>query len=212
MLKIHKLQKYYGSHLALDIPELTLETGIHWVKGGNGSGKTTFFKVLAGVLPFYGEVLINQAISLKKNPIDFRRSVNFGEAEPLYPPFLTGQDLAHLYLQAKKADKKQLNDLLDRFQMQSYIHRPIGTYSSGMLKKLSLVLAFLGKPNLLLLDEPLITVDAETIPKILAWVQDFQAQSRALVLLSTHQNFSLDTFPISSVLSVNNGTINRVDL
>src|SRR5690349_20757557 len=95
IIRVENLQKFYGSHLALNVPELYLKPGIHWVKGGNGSGKTTFFKTLAGLLPFQGKVIFNgsghrETLDLQKNPVDCRRIVNYGEAEPLYPAFVTG--------------------------------------------------------------------------------------------------------------------------
>src|ERR1700744_3718215 len=154
MLHFVKFQKFYGNFPALTIDELTITPGIYWIKGVNGSGKSTLLKSIAGMLAFNGDVLLNGAISIKKQPVAYRKLVNFAEAEPLFPEFLTGMEMIKLFASAKEAPAGQEEQFIGSMRMQNYIDRPIGTYSSGMLKKLSLVLAFLGKPKLILLDEP----------------------------------------------------------
>ena len=89
MLTISNLKKEYGTHLILDVPQLQFEDCLYWVKGTNGSGKSTLLKIIAGMIPFEGEVEIN-SVSLRKQPTPYRRLVNYVEAEPLYPSFLTG--------------------------------------------------------------------------------------------------------------------------
>ena len=57
MLQLMSVKKNYGKHLVLEISSLQLNSGIYWVKGANGSGKTTLLKMIAGLLPFEGDIL-----------------------------------------------------------------------------------------------------------------------------------------------------------
>src|SRR5207253_2363557 len=97
----------------------------------------------------------------QKNMLSYRRIVNYAEAEPLYPEFLKGSDLVSLYQNTKAASSEQVQKLLTKLGVVNFQSKEIGTYSSGMIKKLSLVLAFMGNSKLILLDEPLITLDKD---------------------------------------------------
>ncbi len=207
MLTIRQFQKYYGSQRILDIAELTLPPGIHWIKGKNGSGKTTFFKSLAGLIPFAGEVTLD-GLSLKDDPVAYRMRVNYGEAEPLYPEFLTAHDLIHFVGKAKKASLQQRNDLVVRLQMQDFLHNPCGTYSSGMLKKLSLALAFLGAPQMIMLDEPLITIDDQAVACVYELIRQYRAQD-VTFLLSSHQDFDFGVLPVDTTFLVQDQTLTQ---
>ena len=187
MLSIHKLKKQYGSHLILEIDQLQFDSGLFWIQGLNGSGKSTLLKILGGIIPFKGEVQIDST-SLKKQTTEYRRLVSYVEAEPLYPPFLTGSDLISFYSATRKASKEQLNQLIERFNIQSFLQNPIGTYSSGMVKKLSLVLAFLGNPKYILLDEPLVTIDKDSVPILLGLVKKYSDEGINFIFTS-HQAF-----------------------
>jgi ABC-2 type transport system ATP-binding protein len=142
MLKLIDAKKSYHSQLILQVPFLKLENGIYWLKGANGSGKTTFLKMVAAMIPFEGDIECN-GISLKKDPLLYRQKVSWAEAEPLYPPFMSGMDLICLYREIHKAPAHQVDRLIQLFNMQEYIKNSVGTFSAGMTKKLSLVLAFI---------------------------------------------------------------------
>jgi len=187
MLHFVEFQKFYGNFPALTIPDFTIEPGIYWIKGVNGSGKSTLLKSIAGMLAFDGDIILNENISIKKHPVAYRKLVNFAEAEPLFPEFLTGMEMVKLFASAKEAPAGQEEQFISSMRMQNYIDRPIGTYSSGMLKKLSLVLAFLGKPKLILLDEPLITIDTESLKILYSWIRQQHTENGVSFLLSSHQ-------------------------
>ncbi|MFM9840386.1 MAG: ATP-binding cassette domain-containing protein [Cyclobacteriaceae bacterium] len=189
MLIIKNLKKEYGSHLILDVPDLKFETGLFWVKGANGSGKSTLLKIVAGMIPLEGEVEID-AINLRKQPTEYRRLINYVEAEPLYPPFLTGLDLISFFSSTRKAKKEEVDQLVQKFSIDSFIRNPIGTYSSGMVKKLSLVLAFIGQPQYIMLDEPLVTIDKDTVPILYDLIQQYFAKGMNFIFTS-HQAFEL---------------------
>lgn len=141
------------------------------------------------MIPFEGEVEID-GVNLRKQPTEYRRLVNYVEAEPLYPPFLTGLDLISFFSTTRKAKKEEVDQLIQKFNIQSFIKTPIGTYSSGMVKKLSLVLAFIGQPKYILLDEPLVTIDKDTVPILYELIQAYSAKGLSFIFTS-HQAFDI---------------------
>ena len=206
MLEIKSLQKKFGDNIVLDIPSFKLNEGIYWIKGINGSGKTTLLKILSGIIPFKGDVVINN-VSQKNKPVDYRKFISYAEAEPLYPGFLNGQEILDLYTSVKKEKQETINELLELLQVHYYIKTATGTYSSGMLKKLSLILAFVAKPKVILLDEPLVTLDAASIPRVYQLIKKYHEKFGTTFLLTSHQDFiDTDSF-INNKLLVENKTI-----
>ena len=203
MLELKTIKKAYHSQVVLQDASLSLAKGIYWVKGNNGSGKTTLLKMIAGLLPFEGDILYND-ISQKSKPIEYRKQVSWAEAEPLYPAFITGMDLIRFYQNIRKVPATEVEQLLALFDMSNYIKSPIGTYSAGMTKKLSLVLAFMGSPPLCILDEPLITLDAATVTLVSAYIQERHQQSGSMFILSSHQELEIQLTLTGKEITISN--------
>lgn len=188
MLQFEQVEKYYGSHLALTIPELVLNKGLYWVQGENGSGKTTMLKMVAGLHPFKGEIFRDK-FNLKKERTRFLQGVNYAEAEPMYPTFLTAKDLITLYCSTRKVDVTKALEQLEQLHISQAYQHQIGTYSSGMIKKLSLVLAFIGNPSWIMLDEPLITIDVAAVDTVSNWINQLNEKEQVSFLITSHQQF-----------------------
>lgn len=200
MLHFNQFEKSYFNQLVLKIDNIKIPEGIFWIKGGNGSGKSTLLKAIAGILSFEGDIAIS-TIYLKDHGVPYRKLVNFAEAEPLYPEFLTGFEMVDLFAKAKGAVSDQEETLIAEMGMKPYIHNPLGSYSSGMLKKLSLVLAFLGQPKLILLDEPLNTIDVESLEILYRWINEKYRNEKISFLLSSHQ--PLDELKLPGLKQIN---------
>ncbi|MBE9463589.1 ATP-binding cassette domain-containing protein [Dyadobacter subterraneus] len=194
MLKITNFKKSYNKDLILQIDNLTIESGISWIRGANGTGKSTFLKSAAGIIAFEGDLSLASDVSIKAQPVAYRKLVNFAEAEPVFPEFLTGTDLIRLFTKAKDAPVKQADYFVETMKMGSYVSDPVGTFSSGMLKKLSLLLAFIGNPKLILLDEPLITMDSQALQTLYGWIDEYYSKKGTSFLLSSHQALD-ESFP-----------------
>lgn len=204
MLQFEQIEKYYGNHLALQIPCLELENGLYWLKGENGSGKTTMMKMVAGLHPFKGDILMD-GISIKKQRNSFLAHVNYGEAEPIFPSFLTAKDLVEFYCTSKQSDINATIEHLKDLHIDDAYQNAIGSYSSGMLKKLSIALALVGKPKWILLDEPLITIDVAAVSLICTWIKKLHAEMGVSFIISSHQSFQND-IPFSGIIEVLNKT------
>ncbi len=207
MLAFENYQKFYGAYQVLVLGNFEIDHGVYWIQGENGSGKTTFLKTIAGLQNFGGDIVLDQVFSIKKNPIKFRQRVNFAEAEPVFPVFLTGLELISFFASAKKAPEGQVRVLSEALNLHHYIKAPISTYSSGMLKKLSLMLAFLGSPRLILLDEPLITLDTAAIEVLYSWIRDKHEKEQVGFLITSHQSLALGNHFKTKKLIVENRTV-----
>jgi ABC-2 type transport system ATP-binding protein len=208
MLYFQQFEKRYGNFPALKINELAIPPGIYWIKGVNGSGKSTLLKSIAGILSFKGDIILNGNISITKQPVAYRKLVNFAEAEPLFPEFLTGREMIGLFAAAKGAPTGQEQQLIESMYMTGYVDRPVGAYSSGMMKKLSLLLAFLGKPDVILLDEPLITIDTASLKILYTWMAERHREQGISFLLTSHQPLDSAELPGAKELLVEDQTLN----
>jgi ABC-2 type transport system ATP-binding protein len=209
MLAITHFKKSYNSHLVIQVDELIIHEGIHWFRGINGSGKSTFFKSVAGLLPFEGTVVLENQYDIRKNPVEYRLRVNYAEAEPIYPDYLTGKDLIDFIADAKKSSKVQVEKLISALQINDFVGNQVGTYSSGMLKKLSLVLAFLGNPKIIMLDEPLVTIDTQAVTNMYALIKEYRSEG-VTFLLSSHQDFKFEELQIDKTYLVQNQTVTEL--
>lgn len=190
----------------LEIPSLQIEKGIYWLKGANGSGKTTFLKMISGLLPFDGNISFND-VSLKMNPVAYRQNVSWAEAEPLFPSFMTGMELLRLYQNIRKVSKNNVELLIELFNMKEYADSNIETYSTGMIKKLSLVLALLGNQQLIVLDEPLITLDPIGVISLCTYIIEKYKNDETTFLISSHQELDSRLLLYAKELIVNNQTV-----
>ena len=210
VLEINQLRQYYGSHQVLDIPSWAIEYGIYWIQGENGAGKSTLFRTLSGMLPYSGQVLLNEKYDLKKQSVDYLLRLNLGEAEPVYPSFLTPQDLLSFIAEAKKSPPGQVAMLTEALGI-NYLKQPFGSCSSGMVKKVSLALAFLGNPTVIILDEPLITIDKEARAALFEVVKMYYTKG-VTFLLSSHQAFEQEGLSISGAYALKNKTLNTIPI
>lgn len=202
VLRIEDLQQRYGTHEILNIDSWKIDYGIYWIQGENGAGKSTLFRTLAGMLPFRGRVVLNDQYELNRNPVDYRLGLNLGEAEPLYPSFLTPRDLIRFVAEAKKSHPGQSDMLVESLGI-NYLDHPFGSCSSGMIKKVSLVVAFLGSPSVVILDEPLITIDKDARSALFHLIKEFH-QKGVTFLLSSHQLFKEEGLPVTASYELKN--------
>lgn len=183
---IRNFLKSYNNHPVLDIHTLDISSGVHWFEGANGSGKSTFFRTIAGIIPFDGVMKLCSNENNKHNAVEYRRLVNYAYAEPKYPDYLSGADIIKFVNEARGNNGKQVDKLVERFRVSDFYENAIHTYSSGMLKKISLITAFLGKPKLILLDEPFTTIDSQTADLVYELINEYQINDISFFIAS-HQ-------------------------
>jgi ABC-2 type transport system ATP-binding protein len=205
MLEIQNFHKSYSTGFELNISELNMESGIHLIKGANGSGKSTLLKAIAGIHDFKGDIKIN-GISLKKEPITYRKLVNYSEAEPIFPPFLSLDELISFTVKMAHTSNQQIVELKEKLDIGDYSKNPISSYSSGMLKKSALLLSFLGNPELIILDEPFTTIDLATQKELKKLILS-KLENGISFILTSHMSDFEDLFGYSSVSEIENGQV-----
>ncbi|MBP1652375.1 MAG: transporter, ATP-binding protein [Bacteroidetes bacterium] len=206
MLQLTNVRKAYQGKVILNIPSLLLDPGIYWIQGANGSGKSTLLKIIAGMVPFEGEITFKDS-SLRHSPLIYRQHIGWAAAEPLFPPFMTGMDLVILYQRIRKVPQPEIDRLIERFNVGNFIQGQASAYSAGMTKRLSLLLAFIGNPALIILDEPLTTLDTNSFTLISDLILEFNQKAGTSFLMSSHQDLDTSLLNAQRALTVINQSI-----
>lgn len=187
-LRIDEFSKSYNGEEILNIPNFCLERGIYYLRGRNGSGKTTLLKCISGLIPYTGRIELEGIINSRRSFARYRELVRYSYAEPLYPVFLKGIELIKLYQEVTQSDTKTTRVLIERLGIDKFQSKKIDHYSSGMIKKLSIALAFIGKSKLILLDEPYNALDIETTEILTDLIIEY-TQTGTSIIFTSHQDF-----------------------
>ena len=137
MLKVNHVNIYYGRKKAVSDVSFAIHPGeIVGLIGPNGAGKTTIMKTLLGLTKFNGEISFNDQ-TISENNHKALGSVGALIEQPAIYPFLSGLQNLQLY----SRDQNELNNLVKRLGMSSYIKQKSKGYSVGMKQKLGIALA-----------------------------------------------------------------------
>ena len=164
MLKIEHLTKTYGEKKAVDDLSLTIAPGeIYGFIGHNGAGKTTTLKSVAGILQFdAGEIEIG-GVSVKRDPLSCKKKTAYIPDNPDLYEFMSGIQFLNFIADVFKVDPdaraERIRKYADLFELTNDLAQPIATYSHGMKQKLSIIAAWVHKPELILMDEPFVGLD-----------------------------------------------------
>lgn len=189
-VNIQNVTKRYNELVAVNNISLTINTGeIFALLGPNGSGKSTTLKMLMGlVTPTQGSVNV-LGIDVQKDAVTIKRQVGYVPESPNVYEFLTGIEyldfIADIYGIPPAEKQQRINEYLKALQLEGREGDMINSYSDGMKKKISLISAFLHKPKLLILDEPLNALDPRSARIVKDYLNSLKAQG-VTTILSTH--------------------------
>jgi len=158
--------------------------------GPNGAGKSTTLNMITGVLkPQIGHILLQGEDIWSKESRLQRSQIGFVPEPSILYTRLTAtehlQYVASLYGLSLQEEKERISKLITFLQMESWCDKVINSYSQGMKRKVSLALALLSKPNLLIIDELTNSFDAVTIAKIEQIISAYR-QSGKSILFTGH--------------------------
>ncbi len=167
----------------------SFETGnIYLLEGVNGSGKTMLLRALAGlIIPTEGEIRVD-GVKLKKNEFLKDCGVLIGHTElPLEYNGL--QNLKFINDIQKKDTDEQLKGYMTKMNLDYNDKRKVSKYSMGMRQKLSISQTFIGDPEVLLLDEPLNSLDKKTIKSFVDILLNMKKEK--LIIIAAHNSNEL---------------------
>lgn len=166
LITISKLSKTYRKKSALDCVDLTIDKGLFGLLGPNGAGKTTLMRILATLLPASaGTVEVNE-YSLKKNPEQIRKVIGYLPQYFQIYPQLTAVEFLDYVAVMKGIEKRseragQIEELLHAVNLTDVARKKVKTFSGGMKQRLGIAQALIGKPEVLIVDEPTAGLDPE---------------------------------------------------
>lgn len=189
MIEVKNLVKKYGSHLAVDHLNFTVDTGqIYGFLGPNGAGKSTTMNIMTGYLgATEGEVLIN-GHNILEEPEAAKKCIGYlPEMPPLYTDMKVNEYLRFV-AELKKIPKPERQEQIEKVMLMVKImdvqDRLIKNLSKGYKQRVGLAQAIIGFPEIIILDEPTVGLDPKQIIEIRELIRELAKEHT--VILSSH--------------------------
>ena len=188
LIKIEKLSKSFGEQKVLDKIDFNLESGeIVGLIGPSGSGKSTLIKTMLGMEKAdEGEALI---LDYKMPKREILSNIGYmAQSDALYE-MLTGYENLEFFGKMKGVPsdklKKEIEYIAEIVDLTDDLKKLVSKYSGGMKRRLSLAIALIGSPELLILDEPTVGIDPSLRKNI--WKELFKQRDNGVgILVTTH--------------------------
>lgn len=181
------------------------QKSITTLEGINGSGKTLVLKTILGLIKVSGTVTVDNQPVRTEDPYPVKTGILI-ENPSLIEDFTATKNLELLAKLDPNISNKQIEDLLDYFDLARFPKQKVKKFSLGMKQKLGIAQAFLGSYPLIVLDEPTNALDTESIAKLSKLIKQYRENGSTFVIASHDRDF------ISQVathqLYVKEGTIN----
>ena len=188
-LTVDRLTKQFKNKIAVDRVSLTLRPGVCGLLGANGAGKTTFMRMLCGVLkPTSGTVTFQgQDVSTE----EYRKNLGYLPQDFGYYPEFTGRDFL-IYLSVlkgmdKRSARNRSQELLETVGLEEKGKKKIKTYSGGMKQRLGIADVLMKDPQIIIMDEPTLGIDPEGMRELLALIRQLSEEDQRTILISSHQ-------------------------
>jgi ABC-2 type transport system ATP-binding protein len=188
IIEARQLVKRYGEVCAVDHISLSVSDGeLFGLLGPNGSGKTTMIKLLTGQIPPDSGEMRVMGIDVAKDPIGVREKVGIVPEQETPPSFLTAEEYLHFVGKIRQLDDidEQCTFWCDYLEFSDSKEVLCKDLSRGTRQKLMVAQAFLHRPPLVLIDEPLINLDPIMQRKLKDYLVDYVHHGGS-VFLSTH--------------------------
>jgi len=190
MIQTERLSKSYGSKTALIDLDLRVEPGeILGFLGPNGAGKSTTVKILTGLMPADSGRAIVAGHDIAVEPLEVKKRIGYVPEQPALYDALTADEyldvIGCLYHLEPAAAKMRREELLQLFDLSAVKHQRLKEFSKGMRQKVVIASALMHRPDVLILDEPLDGLDANTALGMKELVRKLAAQGRT-IMFSSH--------------------------
>ena len=184
MIQIEHLNKSFGDQVIFKDLFLNVDNEIVGLIGANGTGKTTLFKCLLGLCDYSGNISI-QGLNAKKDPLKTKKLLGYiPQFLPLWPD-LEMAEVVGFFCKLREVSWERGLSLLQQFDLANHRKKKIAFLSGGMRQKLSIVIALLSDPDILLFDEPTANLDAWATKDILKIMEDWKGSK--CILFASHR-------------------------
>lgn len=182
---VRNLKKSYGAVEAVRDVSFTIEAGeIFGLLGPNGAGKTTTLECLVGLRDADAGELEVCGLDVRKRPRDVKEKIGVALQSSALPDQITPREALKLFGSFYR-EQTEVSALLERFALVEKADARFATLSGGQRQRLALALAFVNKPELVLLDEPTTGLDPQSRRELHVEIERMK-QDGHTVLLSTH--------------------------
>lgn len=188
-MSIHLLgvTKRYETVTALHPLDLKIDGEIYGLIGNNGAGKSTLMKIITGLLPPDQGKAEVCGIDIGKAPEEAKRRIGYLPESPLLYPRLTVEEMLTYIAEVKSVSRsaEEVRHWMATFDLTEKREALLNDLSFGMRKKVALSAAFLGRPPVLILDEPFNGLDVATMERLAGLIAGFHREG-STVLISSH--------------------------
>ncbi len=190
MIRLNDLTKRYGSFTAVNHINLSVEAGeLFGFLGPNGAGKTTTLRMIAGILQPTGGLVTIGGEDISENPLAAKAKLGYIPDRPFVYDKLTGAEflrfVAALYGQDGERVERRLNELLELFELAPWRDELTEAYSHGMRQKLIIASALVHRPEVVVVDEPMVGLDPRSAKLLKALFREFVDRG-GTIFMSTH--------------------------
>ena len=191
MIEVEGISKSFGATRALAGVDMSVPAGtVQGLLGPNGAGKTTLVRILATLLaPDTGRARIS-GVDVQKDPNTVRSLIGLAGQYAAVDETLTGREnlvmVGRLYRLGAKLAKARAAESLERLGLVEAADRPVKTYSGGMRRRLDLGASLVGRPRVLILDEPTTGLDPRTRLDMWSFIRDLVAEGTTVLLTTQY--------------------------
>ncbi|MCA2982915.1 ABC transporter ATP-binding protein [Gemmatimonas sp.] len=190
LITARSLTRRYGAVTALDALTVAIEPGITGLVGANGAGKSTFVKILLGIVdPSEGDAEV-MGYDVVRERANIRALVGYMPEHDCLPPDMSATEFVSFMARCSglpvTAARERTAEVLRHVGLFEERYRPMGGYSTGMAQRVKLAQALVHDPRLLILDEPTNGLDPEGRDEMLALVSRTGREFGISVLVSSH--------------------------
>ena len=191
-IELDNVSKNFKNQTVLENVNLKLESGkIYGLVGRNGSGKSVLLKIMTGLMEPSDGIIKYGGIPLKKGQY-------------------AKENLLLLAKINKKTGEERINEILKQVGLEPDSKKVYRKFSLGMKQKLAIAQAFMEKPKVLLLDEPMNALDEQSVQDMRIMFREYVNKKPAIMVITSHHKEDIEIM-CDQVYSIKNGYVNNVE-
>lgn len=189
-IQLQNVNKAFADKVLFVNLSYTFQQQVYHIIGKNGTGKSTLLRLLVGLdVPDSGLITFNNQYSVTDDNVNVKNLFYVPDDLAVYP-FLTGKEFLLWLAKARTNNVDEMNQILDRLELQPHLHTRISDMSFGTKKKFLLSSALIGQPDFIILDEPLNGLDKKSQQMLFMLLQEKAIHCG--ILFTTHYDAYFD--------------------